>query len=79
MRSFADFLVFTDRRSEIWVKEKVQPLKIINVLFIKPNARYYMMLAIIFLMIRCVFYRKTPLVFCGIQDSLDLILESVNQ
>jgi len=28
------------------VKEKVQPLKIINTLFLEPHTRYYMMLII---------------------------------
>ena len=31
------------RRGEICVKEKVQPLKIINALFLEPHTRCYMM------------------------------------
>jgi len=37
MRSFADFLIIYIRGGEIWVKEKVQPLKIINALFFEPH------------------------------------------
>lgn len=43
MRSFADFLIFINRRGEIWVKENVQPLKNINALFLEPHTRCYMM------------------------------------
>jgi len=39
MRSFADFLMIYYRGGEIWVKEKVQPLKIINALFLEPHIR----------------------------------------
>jgi YidC/Oxa1 family membrane protein insertase len=41
MRSFADFLIIHYRGGEIWVKEKVQPLKIINALFLEPHTRCY--------------------------------------
>lgn len=37
MRNFANFPLFYIRGGEIWVKEKVQPLKIINALFLKPH------------------------------------------
>jgi len=43
MRSFADFLNFINRGGEIWVKEKVQPLKIIDALFLEPHTRCYVM------------------------------------
>lgn len=43
MRSFADFLIIHYRGSEIWMKEKVQPLKLFNALFLEPHTRCYMM------------------------------------
>lgn len=41
MRSFADFVITIEE--EIWVKEKVQPLKIICALFLEPHTRCYVM------------------------------------
>jgi len=43
MRSFADFLFNIIRGGEIWVKEKVQPLKIINAFFLEPHILCYRM------------------------------------
>ena len=43
MRSFADFLIILSKGGKIWVKEKVQPLKIINALFLEPHTRCYML------------------------------------
>ncbi len=44
MRSFADFLIkFIIKGGEIWVKEKAQPLKIINALFLEPHILCYRM------------------------------------
>ena len=34
---------FYYREGEIWVREKVQPLKIINALFLEPHTRCYRM------------------------------------
>ena len=36
-------LLFYHRGGEIWVKEKVQPLKIINAQFLEPHTRCYVM------------------------------------
>jgi len=36
-------LLFYYRVGAIWVKEKVQPLKIINTLFLEPHTRCYRM------------------------------------
>ena len=44
MRSFADFLFnYIIKGGEIWMKEKVQPLKIINALFLEPYMLCYVM------------------------------------
>lgn len=43
MRSFAYFHIIYYRGGEIWVKEKVHPLKIINTLFLKPHTHCHMM------------------------------------
>ena len=44
MRSFANFLFKIIKGGEIWVKEKVQPLKIIYALFLEPHILCYVML-----------------------------------
>ncbi len=61
MRSFADFLISNYRGGEIWVKEKVQPLKINNALFLEPHTRCYVMCMFFVVVIRQdLFQAKNP-------------------
>ena len=58
MRSFADPLIYYKKVGEIWVKEKMQPLKTIYALFLEPHILCYVMFTNLLLLIFFFAFKK---------------------